>query len=143
LFFSQAKEWSSKIPKYIELFWATIRQITSFWGNMTSRKEYHASRDASKVYQCLSILLFSSMESMPFLSAFPYGHDIPTSSSFYYKGFQEKNPRKIGHFTQHSCYSLPSLWILQWNRLLKPINRGFNDYKILFIYYLFTIYLFI
>ena len=41
---------------------------------MTSRKEYHASRDASKVYQSVSILLFSSMESVPFLSAFP--HDI-------------------------------------------------------------------
>ena len=62
LFFSQAKEWSSKFPKYIELFWATIRQITSYWGNMTSRKEYYASRDASKVYQSVSILLFSWME---------------------------------------------------------------------------------
>jgi hypothetical protein len=82
-FSSQAKEWCSKFPKYIELFWATIPQITSFWGNMTSRKEYHASRDASKVYQSVSILLFSSMESVPFLSAFPHGHDIPTSSSFY------------------------------------------------------------
>ena len=34
---------------------------------MTSRKEYYASRDASKVYQNVSILLFSSMESVPFL----------------------------------------------------------------------------
>jgi hypothetical protein len=57
--------------------------IELFWGNMTSRKEYHASRDASKVYQSESILLFSSMESVPFLSAFPHDHDIPTSSSFY------------------------------------------------------------
>ena len=30
------------------------------------------------------------------------------------KRFQEKiNPRRIGHFTQHSCYSPPSQWILQ------------------------------
>jgi hypothetical protein len=134
LFFSQAKEWSSKsVPKYIELFWATIRQITSSWGNMTSRKEYHASRDASKVYQSVFILLFSSMETachfcLRFPMAMIYLH--PQAST---KGFQEKNPRRIGHFTQHSCYSLPSLWILQWNRLLKPINRGFNDYKILYL----------
>jgi hypothetical protein len=39
---------------------------------MTSRKEYHASTDASKVYQSVSILLFSSMESVPFVSAFPH-----------------------------------------------------------------------
>ena len=58
---------------------------------MTSRKEYHASRDASKVYQSVSILLFSSMESVPFLSAFP--HDIPPQAST--KGFQEKNPRRL------------------------------------------------
>ena len=77
---------------------------------MTSRKEYHASSDASKVYQSVPILLFSSMESVPFVSAFP--HDIvhPQAST---KGFQENNPRRIGHFTQHNCYSLPSLWILQ------------------------------
>jgi hypothetical protein len=53
-----------KFPKYFELFWAAIRQITSYWGNMTSRKGYYASRDATKVYQSVSILLFSSMESV-------------------------------------------------------------------------------
>jgi hypothetical protein len=48
LFF--CKRMSEEVSKYIELFWATIHQITSYWGNMTSRKEYYASRDASKVY---------------------------------------------------------------------------------------------
>ena len=86
-------------PKYYVLFWATIHQITSYWGNMASRKEYYASRDASKVYQNLSILLFSSMESVTAISV--------CISPWYYilkpllKGFQEKNPRRIGHFTQH------------------------------------------
>jgi hypothetical protein len=54
LFLSQANliayKGVKKFPKYFELFWATIRQITSYWGNMTSSKEYYASRDASKVY---------------------------------------------------------------------------------------------
>jgi hypothetical protein len=47
-----------------KIFWAFLSDnpsITTYWGNMTSRKEYYASRDASKVYQSVSILLFSSM----------------------------------------------------------------------------------
>jgi hypothetical protein len=46
-----------------KIFWAFLSDnlsITTYWGNMTSRKEYYASRDASKVYQSVSILLFSS-----------------------------------------------------------------------------------
>jgi hypothetical protein len=107
---------------------------------MTSRKEYHASRDASKVpSKCIYFIVFIDGEraiSAAFCLHFLMIYLHPQAST---KDFQENNPRRIGHFTQHSCYSLPSLWILQWNRLLKLINRGFNDYKIIFIYYFNTL----
>jgi hypothetical protein len=128
MLFSFVSELNSKgvknFPKYFVLYWATIRQVTSYWGNMTSRKEYYASRDASKVY--LFYCFPRWRVSLPFLSAFP---------PWYYtlglkpllKVFKKKSKKDwTFHPTYSSCYSPPSLWILQWNRLLKPINRGFN-----------------
>ena len=76
---------------------------------MTSMKEYYASRDASKVYQSVSILLFYILKLLP------------------------KVFKKIIQEGLEISPNIATLWILQRNRLLKPINRGFNDYKIIFI----------
>jgi hypothetical protein len=108
-----------KFPKYFELFWATIRQITSYWGNMTSRKEYYAScRDASKVYQSVSISLFSRMESVPFLSdcVSPwYTYILKLLLKVFKKRIQEGldispniaaiHPLHCGSFSEIACWS--------------------------------------
>jgi hypothetical protein len=84
----------NKFPKYFELFWATIRQITSYWGNISSRKGYYASRDASKVYQSVSIWLFYCFPRWKARSIFSASaHDIPTFSSFY-KRLSRKESKK-------------------------------------------------
>jgi hypothetical protein len=97
-----------------KIFWAFLSDnpsITTYWGNMTSRKEYYASRDVSKVYQSVSILLFSSMESAsisasicPWYTAYTYNLHPQAST----KGFQQKNPRRIGDCSQHSYTVDPS-----------------------------------
>jgi hypothetical protein len=105
---------------------------------MTSRKEYYASRDASKVYQsvskCIYFIVFLDGERVPFLR-FPMIYLHPQAST---KGFQEKDSRRIGDCSQHSCYSPtftvdPSVKSLVEAQFSPSINRDFNDYKILFI----------
>jgi hypothetical protein len=49
---------------------------------MTSRKEYHASRDASKVYQSVSVLLFSSMRACNW--AIPFNIRTPPVENTYF-----------------------------------------------------------
>jgi hypothetical protein len=111
-----------------KIFWAFLSDnpsITTYWGNMTSRKEYYASRDASKVYQSVSILLFSSMESAFHFCVCPW-----------YTYILKLLPKVVKKRIQEGLKIAPNiaaLWIFQRNRLLKPINRGFNDYKIIFI----------
>jgi hypothetical protein len=71
---------------------------------------------------------------VPFLR-FPMIYLHPQAST---KGFQEKDSRRIGDCSQHSCYSPtftvdPSVKSLVEAQFSPGINRDFNDYKILFI----------
>jgi hypothetical protein len=91
-----ASQFNSLISEEVsKIFWAFLSDnpsITTYWGNMTSRKEYYASRDASKVYQSVSIVLFSSMESASISASIcPWYTANPQAST---KGFQEKESKK-------------------------------------------------
>jgi hypothetical protein len=133
LFLSQAKGVKLEVSKIYWAFWSDNPSNNELWRQHDEYERIPRYQGCfQSVSKCIYFIVFLD-ESVPFCLRFLMIYLHPQAST---KGFQEKNPRRIGHFTQHSCYSLPSLtlWILQWNRLLKPINRGFNDNKILFIY---------
>jgi hypothetical protein len=81
-------------------------------------------RKCIKVYLFDYFNVFLDGKRVPFLRL-PMIYLHPQAST---KGCKENNPRRIG-----VAPNIAAMLILQINRLLKPINRGFNDYKILFI----------
>jgi hypothetical protein len=124
-----------------KIFWAFLSDnpsITTYWGNMVSRKEYHASRNASKVYQSVSILLFSSMESAFHFCVCPW-----------YTYLLKLLPKVFKKRIQEGLEIAPNIATLSYtvDPSEKSLVEGFNDYKILFITvfhyrYIRTVYLF-
>jgi hypothetical protein len=134
------KEWIS-FQNILSFFWATIRQITSYWGNMTNRKGYYASRDASKVYQSVSIWLFY---------CFPRwkARSISASAQWWYTYILKLLPKVVKKRIQEGLEIAPNIAAMltlqrnRWNCCWSPSIEVLMTIKFSLLHYFTIVYIY-